>query len=426
MEADTQKTNNKIFIFTIFLVFSFVIGLSLSLSKKIDESDNNFAGKYTVNINILGLEEEQNVSGKSDGEYSLALNTGKYEFVDGSFSCDGNYSQQLYYEDTSTIELTGISSNVNCNIRYKEKQIRVRIDGINCNISGQEFQYVKYGSSIEFYVYGTYGYEYAYNTCGAELVEGNKYTIKDIISPVSCTFAFSDPNFVRTYNITAASTNPSMGDVNVVTKTVKENAVGIIEVLPKEGYRYKSNSCNALYSNGKLTIPNVKANTNCNVTFNIETYGSDYTVSAYVANPEGGSVTPAEQKIGEYNPAIIILTPNPNYMYSSNNCGAIYDNGILRINSVTDNINCKITFQSKQRTINFTASVNNSEYGSVYPRAQVVNENSLVTLKVYPKEGYKYSDNNCDGLFDKLTSTLSIESTNKSTNCTIYFTKDTN
>lgn len=424
MEKEIQRVNKKISIITIFLVFSFIIWFSFLIAKKIDNNEKIFEGKYTVSINVSGLEENKYLTGKSDGDYSLALNTGKYEFVEGSFSCSGSYSQQMYYDETSTLELTGITSDISCDIEYKEKQLRVKADCINCSAS-PEFQYVAYGQEAEFRVYPSdRNYNYIYNTCGAEYIGDNKYVISEIVSPLSCTFAFSDPNYVKTYTLSASSTNPAIGGVTPSSQKISEHQSGTIDIVPKDGYTYKSNNCNGIYSSGKLTVYDITKNTHCSITFTPGGAGAELIVTAYVSNPEGGSLYPAEQKVTEYSSATIILTPSSGYMYSSNSCGAIYDKGVLRINSVIKSTSCKVTYESKQKTVNFTASVNNTDYGSVYPRSQVVNENSTIKLSLYPTEGYAYYANSCNGVYTPRSGkngTLTIENAGATTNCMIYY-----
>ena len=214
------------------------------------------------------------------------------------------------------------------------------------------------------------------------------------------------------YTVKVSSNNESYGTVNPGSQPVTSGKSAVFTISPKDGYQYKSNTCDGTVSDNILTIENVTTNKTCIVNFE-----KIYTVTASSNNTSYGTVSPESQTVSSGNLVTFTLSPATGYQYSSNDCGGTVSGNRLTISNVTTDKTCKVTFEKSTYTV--TVSSNSTTRGTVSPSSQTVSHGGTLTFTISPKSGYEYSSNTCGGTISGNTLTISNVTSNK--NCTVSF-----
>jgi len=181
-----------------------------------------------------------------------------------------------------------------------------------------------------------------------------------------------------------ASVAGGHGKVDPATQIVGYNGTATINITPDAHYHIAS-----ITDNGEskpvanpYVIYNVNSNHNVVVTFAIDTYKVNASVSG-----GHGSVNPATQVVGHGQNTFITIIPDAHYHIAS-----ITDNGEAKppanpylLNNVTSDHNVVVTFAIDTYTVNATVNGGN---GTVNPSYQAVPHNGTATIQIVPATGY--------------------------------------
>lgn len=235
--------------------------------------------------------------------------------------------------------------------------------------------------------------------------------------------------FVTTYNVVKAEAT----NAKITTPTemkIKRGEDAVIKITPNEGYAFEKAQCSndevVDWDNDakELIVRSVTAETTCKVSFSI----SKFSVEAQV-NMGTGS-TKVEY---EYGKAVEInVVPAEEYgnpeIACTNNQKATWKDNVLKIDKLTDNTKCTITFKKLQSKTEYTVTLDVGTNGTIISGANPtkVLAGGSVSWNVRVAEGYKPDGITCDdGIGDIKASDsdyiVTLKNVSKDAGCIIVY-----
>ncbi|MHB8893928.1 MAG: InlB B-repeat-containing protein, partial [Candidatus Geothermincolia bacterium] len=208
---------------------------------------------------------------------------------------------------------------------------------------------------------------------------GSSYVISNVSANHTVVVKFALDTFT-----VGATVSGGHGSVNPTTQTVSYGGNASISIVPDADYHVETITDNGLSKSvaNPYVIANVAANHDVVVTFALNTYSVDASVSGV-----GGTVDPGHQAIGAGGTATVNITPEANYHISG-----ITDNNVAKpiagpyvINNVREDHAVVVTFELDQFTV--TASVTGG-HGSVNPTSHSYGYGESASVNITPDANY--------------------------------------
>lgn len=355
--------------------------------------------------------DDDNDNGKVKHGQNVFIN---YELKDG-YSYSGNTCGATVYGENQLI-LGNVNSDIdNCIVTFVENAYKViaDVDGEGGSVVVEPGAVGYLGSStIRAFANSGYVYDSENTTCvgnGNIIKENENIEITNIKSDIECSVAFKLEKY--TVDVLIESNDIGGGEIlNASYENVTKNDNLEIIVKPNIRYEYEYNTCgikgesveaikNEQTGEWIFTISNVTDNKTCYVGFkkilNVSAKAINGKIDKLIGDIDNsdGSVDVYENKNAE-----ILISPNDNYVYGSNNCGAIpnSDNSKLTITNIVEDKICEVKFIEKVKHKVEISSANNS-YGLVGPSVQEVFDLSDAKVNVDVTDGNEYLNVVCNG-----------------------------
>ena len=319
----------------------------------------------------------------------------------------------------NVLTISNNKKNVNCKITFVPDTYTVKVSSTNTSSGtvSPASQTVTRGDNAVITLSPKPGYGFESSTCGGKVI-GNELTISNVTSPITCTVSFAGNTFL----VSATTNNESYGTVSPEQQYIVKGNNASFALNPSPGYSYKSNDCGGTVSNNVLTVKSITAVKQCIVVFDV----GKYTVSATSANTSFGTVTPASQNVDYNGTALINVNPKLGYKYKSNTCGASFDeSNILKLENVTENKNCSVSFELVEYTVNLSVekTTDNHTNGSVSPASKQVKHGNAAKFTLIPDTGYYYISDDCGGSVNDSGNELTIPNVTENMDCKVLFGK---
>ena len=251
-----------------------------------------------------------------------------------------------------------------------------------------EQQNITYGTQAEFTVTADEGQTLqAIQGCNGSL-NGHVYTTGVITELCSILASFEPQVFLITTQVSEG------GSIAPLSKQLAYLEQTSFTLTPSEGYSLAAvRGCEGSLVGDVFTTGAVTENCQVQANFELNTY----TVTATAS--EGGSVTPATQRVNHGSNAQISLTANEGYSLSSvTGCNGTLNGNVYTTGTVTANCQVQANFELNTYTVTATAS----EGGSVTPATQSVSHGSTGQLTVSESEGYNLTSvTGCNGTLNE-------------------------
>ena len=146
-----------------------------------------------------------------------------------------------------------------------------------------------------------------------------------------------------------------------------------------------------------------------------------YTITFVSANVDTGTVSPAS-KTANYGASVTsTATPSEGYKTKSvSGTGCSLDGNTVKVNSVTGDTTCIVTFALKTYKVTFQS--NDTNMGNVSPAEVTVNYGGSATTTATPVDGYKYKSVSCNnGTAGYNEGTITTSNVTGSRTCTVTF-----
>ncbi len=217
--------------------------------------------------------------------------------------------------------------------------------------------------------------------------------------------------------------------LNISNGALELNAVTLIEdgkdgtflITPNEGYVFESSTCSNQEEifwdeeSNELTVKTIESDTTCAVMFKL----NEFEVEIVVNNGKGATVLTSQY--GQELTSSVTASSgygNPKVTCTNSQTGT-WTNNTFKIESVTNNTKCTVSFELTQTTPTlYTVSLTLNGHGSYPGPAQVISGGTAY-FNIIPENGYKIgSISDCtNATFNDLLVTVS--SVVKNTTCTV-------
>lgn len=379
-------------------------------------------GPYTVTVELrnsaTGTIEKTPIT-VNEGENAVTKVIPKTGYTyDGTICTDSNDTTY----DNSSLTIKNVKQDTTCTVEFREKSKYTITANSNNNSYGTvqvDKSPVYRDESSSITLTPAKNYEYIANDCGAVLsTDKSKLILTSIQSDTTCNVVFQEK---EKYTVIAKTSNPDYGEVEPPTQEIHNGENAEITITTTDGNEYESFKCEGvenatgIYKDGKLTISGIDKNTTCTINYKEV---NEYTIKASSENEEQGKVTPDNQTTKPGGDAIITVNPEHGYEYNSNDCGAVYDNGILTLSNITSNKTCKITFKEKEKHT-IEANSSNDSQGTVIVDKDIVYDGEDSTIILNPALNNVYDSNDCGAIYDN--GILTLKNVTSDIKCTINF-----
>ena len=242
--------------------------------------------------------------------------------------------------------------------------------------------------------------------------------------------------FVTTYNtLKVELTNAKFNSDKDKEQKVNRGEDAVIKLIPNEGYQFEKGECsnNEVVDWDKdakeLIIRSITAETTCKINFVI----SKFTIETEVNY--GTGTTSVEYEYGKK--VDINVEPATEYgnpeIKCTNDQKGVWNNNVFTIEKLTNNTKCVITFIKLQSKIQFTATLEVGQNGSIISgsSSQLVLSGGYVSWNVQPNEGYTIkTDPSCTAGKPTVSSSgnafiITLKDIDKDATCTVIYEKVT-
>ncbi len=262
-------------------------------------------------------------------------------------------------------------------------------------------QIVDEGSSVASSIEMNVEELYAFNT--ATCTNNVTYTWDSVnwkFTPSNTADSTCSLYFVTTYNVVKIeATNAKITTPSEIK--VKRGEDAVIKITPNEGYEFEKASCsnNEVVDWDKdakeLIIRSITSETSCKASFAVSKFSVEVQVNM------GNGSTKVEY---EYGKAVEInTTPAEEYgnpeIACTNNQKASWKDNVLKIDKLTDNTKCTVTFTKLQSKTEYMATLNVGDNGTIISGANPtkVLAGGSINWNIRVAEGYKPDDITCRG-----------------------------
>lgn len=367
-------------------------------SDEVPAEKDEVTGKWTFTISNVTSDRICYVSFKKIFKVSATAVNGKIDSLKGDFENDddsvsvyenkdaeivispnenyvyvSNDCGAIANADNSKLTVVNVNEDKVCNVRFEEKakhKVDVTSKNDDYGVVSPNTQEVYDGDDAKVEVKVTDGNEFFNVVCNDKIVSnailsGSELIIPNVIEDLVCVVNYKD---VLEYNVVAKSSNEDFGKVTPDIQTVANGGNATITLVYEEGYEYEDNDCGAEFiDEDELILKNVTSNRSCVVFFKEK---EQYTIVAKPTDDKTGSVVTNDDFVYSGDDTSIVVVPSQGYEYESNDCGAVYDNGLLILTNVTSNKNCNVSF--KNNVSKMVDSENNVENVSTGDKTYIV------------------------------------------------------
>ena len=347
----------------------------------------------------------------------------------------------LGYYKSSTTNANDPGSKNNDNNGGKTKEYKVNykyyLDGIEVEEEIKDEKENIDSENFEGAVEGKRLYSFEKYSCTNE-VKGTWSDDEWKFTPVLTADATCRLYFIKnTHEVKVTGVNATLKD-NADNETVKveKDVETKVSLKPKAGYKYANHDCSnrteASYDAEKniLTIKSAPKDSECTVSFAV----SAFTAQVKVQN--GTIDSKEENKKANYGEALTFaVVPAENYDKPTIDCTngqiAVYKNGDLKINSLTNDTVCTVSFTISKNKV--TLNVENGTIinadNSATPNVKETTNNGVVTFGISKNDGYLLTNPelSCNDENVKIiyaSGTITISGVTKDTTCSAKLKKD--